>query len=87
MKQRLNYIFYAIALVLVLIPIGTEQAGNPIAPFAESLMLSAGILFLILGKLFTINQRRKECGQGGSLFIDAIIVICLCVMLVWIFIK
>lgn len=87
MKQRLNYFFYAIALILVLIPIGTEQAGNSIAPFAESLMLSAGIFLLILGKLFTINQKRKEGSQSGSLFIDAIIVICLCVMLVWLFIK
>lgn len=87
MKQRLNYFFYAIALILVLIPIGAEQAGNSIAPFAESLMLSAGIFLLILGKLFTINQKRKEGGQSGSLFIDAIIVICLCVMLVWLFIK
>lgn len=87
MKQRLNYILYAIALVLVLVPIGAEQAGSPITSFAESLMLSVGILFLILGKLFTINQKRKEGGRGSSLFIDAIIVICLCVMIVWIFIR
>ena len=61
MKQRLNFIFYGIALVLVLIPIGMEQSvGRPMQQPWETLMLSVGIVFLILGKLFTIRQRAEQ---------------------------
>ncbi len=69
MKQRLNFIFYGIALVLVLIPIGMEQSvGRPMQQPWETLMLSVGIVFLILGKLFTIRQKGGAGGAAGSYF-------------------
>ena len=88
MKQRLNFIFYGIALVLVLIPIGMEQSvGRPMQQPWETRMLSVGIVFLILGKLFTIRQKGRAGGAAGSIFTDLIIVAALCAMIIWMFVK
>ena len=88
MKQRLNFIFYGIALVLVLIPIGMEQSvGRPMQQPWETLMLSVGIVFLILGKLFTIRQKGRAGGADGSNLTDLIIVAALCAKIIWMFVK
>lgn len=88
MKQKLNFIFYGIALILVLIPIGIEQSvGTPMEQPWRTLMLSVGILFLVLGKLFTIRQKRRIGGAAGSIFTDLIIVVALCAMILWMVIK
>ncbi len=88
MKQKLNFIFYGIALVFVLIPIGMEQSlGRPMGQPQQTLMLAIGILLLACGKLFTIRQKSRTGGSGGSIFTDVIILAALCAMVVWMLIK
>lgn len=88
MKQKLNFIFYGIALVLVLIPIGIEQsAGTSMQQPEKTLMLSFGILCLAAGKALTIRNKSRSGQAAGSIFTDLIIMAALFAMVIWMVLK
>ncbi|MCQ4635870.1 hypothetical protein NE619_03945 [Anaerovorax odorimutans] len=86
MKNNLNFILYGIALVIILIPIAmTEALHRPMGQPGETWVLSAGLVLLILGKLFSIKKKRQVTGE--SIFLDLVIVVCLVAMIIWMFLK
>ena len=86
MKKHLNYILYGIALLIILIPIAmTEVVKSPMSQPQQTIVLSVGLLVLILGKLFSIKKKRSETGE--SIVLDALILVCLVAMIVWMFLK
>ena len=87
MKQHLNYFLYAIALIVILIPIVLEQLGNPAGQPAGTILLSCGILLLVLGKLCSIKNKRAQGVPGSSVFQDIIIIACLLAMMVWMIVR
>ena len=87
MKQNINYILYGIALVVILIPIVLDQTGRAVGQPAETILLSCGILFLVLGKICSIIKKRAQSVSGTSIFQDVVIIACLLAMMVWMIIK
>lgn len=86
MKKNMNYILYGIALIVILIPIAIQQStGKQLPQLWEGGMLTAGIFFLIAGKIFVIRKKRTETKE--SFFMDIAILLVLIVMAVWIAIK
>lgn len=86
MKKNINFVLYAIALIIILIPVVmTEAIGRPIGQPWESITLSLGLLILLAGKIITIRRKRTQTGE--SVFQDLIISICLVVMIGWLFLR
>lgn len=86
MKKNINFVLYAIALIIILIPVVmTEAAGHPIGQPWESITLSLGLLVLLAGKIITIRRKRTQTGE--SVFQDLVISICLVVMIGWLFLR
>ncbi|MCI8647957.1 MAG: hypothetical protein HFE76_14470 [Firmicutes bacterium] len=86
MKKNINFVLYAIALIIILIPVVmTEVIGRPIGQPWESITLSLGLLILLAGKIITIRRKRTQTGE--SVFQDLIISICLVVMIGWLFLR
>ncbi len=86
MKQYINYILYGIALVMILVPIGkNEIMHSPMAPMGQTIFFSIGLLFLFIGKVIRIRQKRSETGE--SIFLDIVISVCLIAIIIWMFIR
>ncbi|MEG0829135.1 MAG: hypothetical protein RSD88_00740 [Anaerovoracaceae bacterium] len=84
--KKLNYYFYGLALILVLIPIGMEQmhyAG--LTPMLKTFLLCSGLASLVVGKTLLLLEKRKQ--EGVSYFLDIVIIVCLIVMIGWIILK
>ncbi len=82
MNRNANFILYAIALVVILIPMIVEQSmGHSMNPLVETIMLCAGLVLLLIGKLFVIKRKRTETGE--SIFLDVVICACLICMVIW----
>lgn len=86
MKRNVNFILYVIALIVILIPMALRQSlGHPMNHLLETIMLSAGLVLLLIGKIFVIKQKRRETGE--SIFLDIVICACLICMVIWMFIR
>lgn len=86
MKKNLNFVLYILALIIILIPIVmTEAIGKPMGQPWESIILSAGLIVLLAGKIITIRKKRTQTGE--SIFQDLVISICLVVMIGWLFLR
>lgn len=86
MKRNVNFILYVIALIVILIPMALRQSlGHPMNHLLETIMLSAGLVLLLIGKIFVIKQKRSETGE--SIFLDIVICACLICMVIWMFIR
>ncbi len=86
MKQNFNFILYGAALVVILIPVLMNEAFHrPIGQPGESIMLSAGLLLLLIGKILLMGRKRRETGE--SIFLDVVISLCLIAMIVWMFLR
>lgn len=86
MKRNANFILYIIALVVILIPVVLQQSlGHPLNHFAETIMLSVGLVLLLLGKVLVIKRKHEETGE--SIFLDVVICACLICMVIWMFIR
>lgn len=84
--KHLNYYLYGAALILVMIPvIMAEAVHKNMSIMGQTIFFVLGALLLIMGKIITVQQKRKNNGQ--SFFLDIVIIGCLVVMIVWMITK
>ncbi len=86
MKRNANFILYAVALAVILIPMIAEQCmGRSMNQLAETMTLCAGLVLLLIGKAFVIKRKHAETGE--SIFLDVVICVCLVCMVIWMIAK
>lgn len=86
MKKNINFLLYAIALIIILVPmVMTQVVNQPLGQPWESIFLSFGLIVLLIGKIITIRRKHRETGE--RIFQDVVICICLVVMIGWLFLR